>query len=237
MGIQERKEREREARREEIIVAAEKVFFEKGVSAATMDDIAEAAELSKGTLYLYYRSKEDLFVAVAYRGMEIMYKLFQDAIATGEPPVKLIANLGDAYHKFFAEYRNYFRMLYFFESPQFHENVSPEVLQHCHVHDRKVWDLVFSLIQNAITAGMFHADLNPMEVGIMLWSNSNGFFRLIDRQDEIWKNEFGIDFELTLKKSNALLLEAMLTKDGKRQNSWILQFLHGSSEQALEDHS
>ncbi|MDL1893205.1 helix-turn-helix transcriptional regulator, partial [Sphingobacteriales bacterium CHB3] len=52
MGIIERKEREKEQRREEIVTAAEKIFFEKGLAIATMDEIAEAAELSKGTLYL-----------------------------------------------------------------------------------------------------------------------------------------------------------------------------------------
>ena len=57
MGIHERKEREKEHRRDEILNAAQKVFFEKGLQSATMDEIAEAAELSKGTLYLYYGSK------------------------------------------------------------------------------------------------------------------------------------------------------------------------------------
>lgn len=60
MGTHERKEREREHRREDILDAAQHVFFEKGLPTATMDEIAEIAELSKGTLYLYYKSKEDL---------------------------------------------------------------------------------------------------------------------------------------------------------------------------------
>ena len=60
MGTHERKEREKEHRREEILAAAQAVFFEKGLQNSTMDEIAERAELSKGTLYLYYKSKEDL---------------------------------------------------------------------------------------------------------------------------------------------------------------------------------
>ena len=73
MGIVERKEREKEHRREEIIDAAQRIFFQKGLSAATMDEIAEAAELSKGTLYLYYNSKEDLYLSVMLRGMDILH--------------------------------------------------------------------------------------------------------------------------------------------------------------------
>ena len=77
MGINERKEREKEHRREEIISSAEKVFFEKGLQTATMDEIAERAELGKSTLYLYYKSKEDLYLAVLLRGTEILLQKFE----------------------------------------------------------------------------------------------------------------------------------------------------------------
>jgi AcrR family transcriptional regulator len=72
MGISERKERERLQRREEIILAAEKVFFSKGFDLSTMDDIADQAELSKGTLYLYFKSKEDLHLAVARKSIRLL---------------------------------------------------------------------------------------------------------------------------------------------------------------------
>ena len=72
MGIAERKEREKQLRSEEIITAAEKVFFSKGFDLSTMDDVAEEAELSKGTLYLYFKSKEDLHMAVARRSIRIL---------------------------------------------------------------------------------------------------------------------------------------------------------------------
>ena len=72
MGITERKEREKQQRKEEIIQAAEKVFFSKGFERSTMDDIAEEAELSKGTLYLYFKSKEDLHLAVALKAINLL---------------------------------------------------------------------------------------------------------------------------------------------------------------------
>lgn len=72
MGIAERKEREKQQRREEIVQAAEKVFFSMGLEHATMDDIASEAELSKGTLYLYFRSKEDLHFEVARTAINLL---------------------------------------------------------------------------------------------------------------------------------------------------------------------
>ena len=61
MGIQERKQRERERRRQQIIVAAKRVFSEKGFSKSTMEDIAREAELSPGTLYLYFKNKDKVY--------------------------------------------------------------------------------------------------------------------------------------------------------------------------------
>jgi AcrR family transcriptional regulator len=212
MGIHERKEREKEARREEIVSAAEKVFLEKGVVTTTMDEIAGACELSKGTLYLYYHSKEDLIVAVSMRGMEVMNNLFKDAISTGESTIKLIENLCEAYHSFFKNHRAYFRLFYFFESPQFHTQVSAGMKEMCMVHDRKTWDLVSDLVRRGIQEGMLHHDLDPLEVAIMLWSNSNGFLRLLDRDHNYWEEAMGIDLERTLRRSNALLVEAMMTE-------------------------
>ena len=64
MGIQERKKRERERRRQQIMVAAKNVFAQKGFNKATMEDIAKEAELSPGTLYLYFKNKEELYKAL-----------------------------------------------------------------------------------------------------------------------------------------------------------------------------
>jgi TetR/AcrR family transcriptional regulator len=223
MGITERKEREKEQRREEILNAAEKVFWEKGLAAATMDEIAEKAELGKSTLYLYYKSKEDLYLAVTIRGGEIMQSMFEKAISTGEPALKLIWNLGEAYVEFFQTYRNYFRMYYFMESTSLHSQVSPEMLQHCMVHDERTWETVITPIARAVKEGLIRADIDPMEAGVMLWSNSNGLMRQIDRADAYWKEKMHIDLEATLRRSNSFMVRGMLTEAGERQFASIMK--------------
>ncbi|MEJ5185647.1 MAG: helix-turn-helix domain-containing protein, partial [Candidatus Geothermincolales bacterium] len=51
-------------RREEIIRTAREIFSQKGFSETRVTDITEKAGIAKGTLYLYFRSKEELFLAV-----------------------------------------------------------------------------------------------------------------------------------------------------------------------------
>lgn len=70
MGVAERREREKEARRELILDVAKSLFEEKGFHDTTVDDIADAAELGKGTIYSYYSSKESIYFALLIRSLE-----------------------------------------------------------------------------------------------------------------------------------------------------------------------
>src|SRR5210317_289937 len=71
MGIQER-------RRQQIIVAAKRVFSEKGYSKSTMEDIAREAELSPGTLYLYFKNKDELYASLSLRILQYLNIRLED---------------------------------------------------------------------------------------------------------------------------------------------------------------
>jgi AcrR family transcriptional regulator len=81
--------RRKEARPAEIVAAAFAVFSEKGFAAARLDEIAGRAGISKGALYLYFETKEDLFRAVVH-----------EAVA---PNVTVIAGFADAFEGSFAD--------------------------------------------------------------------------------------------------------------------------------------
>jgi len=82
MGIRERKQRERERRRQQILVAAKRVFSSNGFSGATMEDIAREAELSAGTLYLYFRNKDELFSSLFIRVLQYLNLRLEHVIST-----------------------------------------------------------------------------------------------------------------------------------------------------------
>lgn len=79
--------RRKTARPSEIVAAALEVFAEKGFAAARLDDIAARAGVSKGALYLYYDSKETLFLAVARSAVAPNLKVIQAAAEAFEGPV------------------------------------------------------------------------------------------------------------------------------------------------------
>ena len=65
-------------RKDQIMNAAEEVFAQKGFSDARMDDIADETGLSKGTLYLYYKSKDDLIIAILDRIFQREFRVFEN---------------------------------------------------------------------------------------------------------------------------------------------------------------
>ena len=97
MSIQERKKREKEIRRQQILAAAKKLISRKGFNKTTMGDIAAEAELSPGTLYIYFKNKEELFTSLSIRILQFLYIRVEQAIKTGNKnPEKKLENLIEA---------------------------------------------------------------------------------------------------------------------------------------------
>ena len=111
MGIRARKEQEKLERRESIVDAAEKVFFDKGYERTTMDDIARAAALSRGLLYVYFRDKSAILEAVMLRAAEKLRQRFREVAASDMDGGAKIQAMGQAYYAFSIEEPDHFDLL------------------------------------------------------------------------------------------------------------------------------
>lgn len=86
-------QRRAEDRPREICGAALEVFAEKGFAAAKLDEIARRAGVSKGTLYLYFKDKEDLFRAVVRDTVAPNIEAVQQAVLAAELPFSEVAKM------------------------------------------------------------------------------------------------------------------------------------------------
>lgn len=223
MGIHERKEREKEHRREEILNAAQKIFFEKGLQNATMDEIAEAAELSKGTLYLYYSSKEDLYLAVMMRGFDVLHEMLVETIGKSSSTIEKIWELGKTYLNFSKKHTNYFRMFHFFQNPSLHRQVSDDMMAQCNDRTGRLWNVVVEIFQKGINEGVLRPDLSPLECAVILWSSSDAILTRMDYEHDRWQQQLSVNLTRVFFRSNALLLQSMLTKKAEKQYSSIME--------------
>ncbi|MDZ7338122.1 MAG: TetR/AcrR family transcriptional regulator [candidate division KSB1 bacterium] len=112
MGVEDRKERERQARRAEIMCAAEALFSERGYHEVTMEAIAERAELSKGAVYLYFASKEELFFSLLRDRALAFLGTLESAMQEPGSFIERLTCMVQRYFAFFEKHRPFFKLIH-----------------------------------------------------------------------------------------------------------------------------
>ncbi len=107
---QKRMERERLQRRRSIIDVAEDFFTREGYERTMVDKIALEAGYTKATIYNYFESKDDLFMAVASRAFVHLHKVMEDTLSQPDALYEL-RSLGDAYLAFAVKYPKHAEMM------------------------------------------------------------------------------------------------------------------------------
>ncbi len=118
MAVQHRKQRERRARRQLILDAAIQVFAEKGFHQATMDDVAERAELGKGTLYYYFHSKDEILLQLLENNTREFFDEILHSVTAEKNLIQMIRKVLLFYASYFSEHRLFFNIYFPFESGQ-----------------------------------------------------------------------------------------------------------------------
>lgn len=114
--IEIRRLEEKERRYEEILDAAERVFLAKGFEAAKIDDIARKARVSRALVYVYFKDKAEIHLAICLRGLRLLRERFEDASAKQKRGMDKVAAIGRAYIQFSRDFPVYFASITRFEA-------------------------------------------------------------------------------------------------------------------------
>jgi len=127
MALSPRKQRERETRKQVILNAARMVFFEKGFQAATMEEIAQSAGFSKGAIYFYYKSKEEILVQINCDLMEAYRQRLEQRIRETPSLEEVVKGLLQDLRSVFDSYLVSLDNLVYFSPGSQPLNVPPEL--------------------------------------------------------------------------------------------------------------
>jgi AcrR family transcriptional regulator len=206
MGPSARKTRERAARREAILDAARAVFAEKGLHGSTIDDIATRAELGKGTIYLYFDSKEAMFAVLKQEGLSRLAARFEAAVDRARPADHNLRSLCDAYVRFYREEPDYFWVCYF-DTRQMDKARAEEVVEAVKPHGMRCIGIVASVIQKGIDDGLFRP-VNALQAAIVAWASANGVIFVFSQEAGPAKiMPFGVDD--VLRTQSELLISGL----------------------------
>ncbi len=109
--LKTRREREKQARYDAILDAAELVFSEKGYERTSMDDIARTASLSRALLYVYFKDKAAIQRGIMLRAGQSLAAHFEEARNSAETGLGQIVAMGEAYYRFYQDEPDYFSAL------------------------------------------------------------------------------------------------------------------------------
>ncbi len=173
MGIAERREREKDIqqkiRRKQILDAAKRLFYTKGFSAATIEDIAQEAELSPAAIYLYFKNKDDLYASLSLQFLEYMAErfeeLYRDKVLSAEE--KLDA-LKDVLYDIFNFDPIILINLFHLQASDGLKKLSPERTNQINKMGAKCLRSLSKIFNQGIEEGRF-VKHNPTALGDLIW--------------------------------------------------------------------
>ena len=155
MATQDRREQDRARRRNDILMSARAVFAQDGFRRATVDQIAQRAEVAKGTIYLYFETKEAILADLVLLALAELQSQLRDAVESQsilQPDGRLRA-MADAYLAFSQRSPDYFRLLTAFDGGDLGDNLSPQRNQLILAASNRTLDLVAQAVADGMALG------------------------------------------------------------------------------------
>jgi AcrR family transcriptional regulator len=202
MGIQERKERERERRRQQILVAAKRVFAAKGFNRATMEDVATEAELSPGTIYIYFKNKDELYASLSVRVLKYLFIRLQHVKnENGLDPEQRIAALEQALYDVYEFDPLILINMFHLQSSETLMNLSKELLDEIQSLSSRSINVMADMLAEGIKKGLLIRK-DPVVLAGILWALFSGVIlweeskRLINSEKDYLKSTLEIAFQI-----------------------------------------
>lgn len=184
MGTKERKERDKLEMQQKILDAARELFMKEGYENVSIRKIAEKIEYSPGTIYLYYKSKGQIFFVLCFLAFDKFYSEQLKADNISDPRERLKES-SRTYIRFAIENPEYFELMFMMKAPldEYYDEVKSDV-------EKKSFDYLKDNVQECIDAGYFKG-YDLMTATVSTWAFVHGLASLYikDRLQPMSKSE------------------------------------------------
>ena len=206
-----RREEEKERRRAEMVDAAEELYADVGWDAVTMDRVAKSARLSRALLYVYFRDKNDLLLAITERALVELREQFIAAAGAHKTGIDKVQAIGRAYVLFQQEKPYRFDACTRFHA---HQAAGQPAEDACALAGDAVIQVIAQALMQGQADGTIRKDLgSPVQVCIMLWAFTHGLIQIATTKTvEIARQ--GVDVPQLMEGSFAMLRYMLAAKVG-----------------------
>ena len=188
-----------------VTTESEKLFEEKGFEETSMDDIAGKLEISKSTLYVYFKSKQLIWDSIVCKYME---QLLEDAKKAAEGKgsfekryYQLCFDIADKFEKH--------PMFYKATLSKISMDMEQEIYKKIYEIGEKTNEAIADFIRSGIADGVVRKDIDIYPAVIMMWSSISGIISMANDKEEYLKLRFNMSKKDYLKKAFKMLLEGV----------------------------
>lgn len=180
MALEEKKKRTKgkENRKNTILRAARRLFFDRGFKAVTVDNIAANADVSKGSIYLCFESKEEIYAQILISDNIALYERLKNFSATEASSAQLLLEFARIYVDYFLNDNELFRILMTFMMQTSQMNLVEKQKNELIRSTNENIKIISEIIQKGIDSGEFSpiSDIRQMQNAI--WGMLNGVISL-----------------------------------------------------------
>lgn len=211
----EKKEALARFHREQMLLAAEKCFGEKGVEGTTMEDIARLANYSKATLYVYFKNKDEIVNALILRGMRLLREKIHEAVAQEKEWTETYYAVCGAVACFYFEHP----MAYEATAGEINVDLdapgTPFIFREIYETGETINQELADFLRRGAEASVISEQDAPLQTVFILWAAISGIVRMADGK-EAYLKRMSISKDTFLQESFSFMLCA-LQKGGKER--------------------
>ena len=179
-----------ETRKSQIIAAADLVLLEVGIDKFTVDQVIEKANIAKGTVYNYYKNKDEMLAELGTKALSLMHQHFKKNADLCDNSIDKIRAICTTSYYFQRQYPEYSRLISNMERPDFDINTSNYV--------KLSYDLqkfTSAIVIEGQHKGEIKPSLDPIMVNYILWASCVGVVQFVETKKKLLKNHHEIDVE------------------------------------------
>ena len=178
MIFEEKRKKEKENRKNTILRAARRLFFDRGFKSVTVDNIAAKSEVSKGSIYLCFESKEEIYAQILISDNIALYERIKNFSATEASASQLLLEFARIYIDYFLNDNELFRILMTFMMQTGQMNLTEKQNTELIRSTNENIKIISEIIKKGIDSGEFAPIGNIRQMQNAIWGMLNGVISL-----------------------------------------------------------
>lgn len=199
-----RKRESPESRMRQIIAAADLVLLEVGIDRFTVDQVIEKAGIAKGTVYVYYKNKDEMLAELGAKALNLLHATFKEATEKHDSYIDKIKAICFAHYDYTKKYSAYSDLISYMERPEFDIHIQ----EYINI-SYDLTDFVVNLVKAGQATGEIKKDIDPHTLTYVAWATNVGVVQFVETKKKMLKNHHAISTDQMVETFAQMITEGI----------------------------